>query len=481
MNLKRDLPSPASLPSAMRRLRIAEPLVMLLTILQWVVLASLTGSLIGVGCAVFLHVLFMTEGRAYDLPRWLYFLILPLGGLLNGLLMNYGYRIYPGKVEDDPIVAVNQNVGAIPFRTFWIKPLAAIITLGCGGSAGKEGPCSHIGASVAAAVGRVLGLNAEMRKRLVACGVSAGFASVFGTPIAGAIYGVEMLAIGQVRHDFLFPGVLAGVIAYEVALKLGVTYPSYAVQFPDMFSAVVFMKTVILGMACGLVGLLLIESVQRTQRGVKSLRRRFALWPPLFPVIGGFLVALCVVWMPTDYLGLSQPVMERALSGEAIPLSGFWWKIILVSLTLGSGFYGGVVTPQLVIGAVAGAAFAPLLGLPVALGAAIGIASVLASTSNAPIAALVLGIELFGSVAPLYLAGATLAAYLIIGHRSIYPQQAIAFSKSSWIFAPPGSQVGQKNVRISDQLLGLLGSRRKQQHLRVESEPAATPEDKKSD
>src|SRR5574337_2060144 len=98
----------------------------------------------------------------------------------------------------------------------------ALITLGCGGSAGKEGPCSYIGAGVAAGVGRALQLNAELRKRLVACGVSAGFASVFGTPIAGAIYGVEMLAIGRIRHDFLFPGIIAGVTAFQVSKYMGV-------------------------------------------------------------------------------------------------------------------------------------------------------------------------------------------------------------------------------------------------------------------
>src|SRR5699024_11644632 len=123
--------------------------------------------------------------------------------------LHYGCRVSRSGFNASPIGAVNKQQGKMPFRTLWIKPLAAIITLGCGGSAGKEGPCSHIGASFAAGIGRIFHLNKELRKRLLARGVSAGFASVFGTPIAGAIYGVEVLAIGRIRHDCLFPGRVA--------------------------------------------------------------------------------------------------------------------------------------------------------------------------------------------------------------------------------------------------------------------------------
>ncbi|HET6905409.1 MAG TPA: chloride channel protein, partial [Rhodanobacteraceae bacterium] len=211
----------------MRRFHFAEPLVMLATVVQWLVLSIFTGAVIGAGCTIFLRILFATAGRAYAAPLWLQMSLLPIGGLANGLLLHYGYRLSRSGYKDNAIVAVNEQHGRMPFRTLWIKPLASLITLGCGGSGGKEGPCSHIGASIAAGIGRVLHLNPEMRKRLLACGVSAGFASVFGTPIAGAIYGVEMLAIGRIRHDLLFPGIVAGVTAFEVSRHLGVPYPVY--------------------------------------------------------------------------------------------------------------------------------------------------------------------------------------------------------------------------------------------------------------
>ncbi len=433
----------------MHRLSPAEPLVMLATIALWLLLAMLTGALVGTGCSIFLGALFMTEGRLYAAPWWLLALALPLGGLLNGVLLHYGYRIDRSGLSDGPIIAVNEQHGRMPLATLWIKPVAALVTLGCGGSAGKEGPCSHIGAGVAAGVGELLRLDAELRKRLVACGVSAGFASVFGTPIAGALYGIEMLAIGRIRHDFLFPGVVAGVTAYVVSRFWGVPYPQYHVAFDARFTELLFLKTVLIGVACGVAALVFVEFFNLARRVFARLGQRLALWPPLLPLAGGVVLALLLLTVPTDYIGLSLPLMDRALQGESMPWLGFVWKALLVAITLGSGFYGGIVTPQFVIGAVAGGAFAPLLGMHPAQGAAVGLVAVVASASNAPLAAVLMGIELFGGDSTLYVAGACAAAYLMIGHRSVYPAQQIAYAKSAWIVAPADQPVEHEKVQLS--------------------------------
>lgn len=446
----------------MRRLSPLEPLVMLGTVVQWLVLAMATGALVGSACSVFLGALFKTEGRLYDAPWWLLALLLPLGGLANGLLLHYAWEQRRGGLHDEPIAAVNEQAGRMPLATLWVKPVAALITLGCGGSAGKEGPCSHIGAGVAAGVGRALRLNAELRKRLVACGVSAGFASVFGTPIAGAVYGVEMLAIGRIRHDFLFPGIVAGVTAYVVSRFWGVPYPAYHIDFTATFTLWLFLKTVLVGVLCGLAALCFVELYTGVRRAFAWLRRRTGLWPPLAPMLGGLLLAALVLAVPTEYLGLSLPLMERALSGEAMPALGFFWKALLVALTLGSGFYGGIVTPQFVIGAVAGGACAPLLGLAPAQGAAVGLVAVVAAASNTPVAALLMGVELFGAGSVWYVAGACAAAYLVIGHRSVYPAQHLAYAKSAWIVAAPDLPVGQEKVQLSWGLLRWWSDRMRQ-------------------
>ena len=437
----------------MRRLSPAEPLVMLATIGLWLLLAMLTGALVGTGCSLFLGVLFLGEGRLYDASTGLLLVVLPLAGLLNGLLLHYGYRLDRSGLRDAPIVAVNEQDGRIPLVTIWIKPVAALITLISGGSAGKEGPCSHIGASVAAAVGRVLRLDPELRKRLVACGVSAGFASVFGTPVAGAIYGIEMLAIGRIRHDFLFPGIVAGVTSFVVSRFWGMPYPEYRIAFDPSFTQLLFLATILIGVLCGIAASWFVELCTLVHRFFLWLRTRLALWPPLLPVLGGIALALLTVVAPNDYLGLSLPVMDRALQGEAVAWSGFLWKILFVALTLGSGFYGGIVTPQFVIGALTGATFAPLLGMAPAQGAAVGLVAVVASASNTPVAAVLMGIELFGAGATLYVAGACAAAYLMIGHRSVYPAQQIAYAKSAWVSAPAHQRVGEEKVQLSFGLL----------------------------
>lgn len=432
---------------------LIEPLVMLATVLQWLVLSVLTGALVGTCVSAFLIALFFFAGHTFGAPLWVQMTLLPAAGLANGLLLYYGYRLNKTGLSDNVIDAVHNQRGLMPLRSVLIKPVAAIITLACGGSAGKEGPCSHIGASVGAGLGQLLHVNAELRKRLVACGVSAGFASVFGTPIAGAIYGVEVLAIGRVRHDFLLPAIIGGVTAFQVSQFWGVPYPDYQIPFLDHFSEWLFIKTVLIGVFCGLAARLYVDSVHLSQRLFKRLQQKLHLWRPLVPFIGGCLLAVLIIWLPDDYLGLSLPIMERALNGDAMPYLGLVWKSLLVAITLGSGFYGGVVTPQFVIGAVTGNAFAHLFGISPALGAAVGLVAVMAAASNTPVAAIIMGVELFGGNGLLYVAGASMSAYLLIGHRSIYPSQQLVFSKSSWMQVRPNLPVGQEKVHLSYGLL----------------------------
>lgn len=437
----------------MRRFQIIELVVMFVTILQWLVLATVTGVLVGSLCSLFLKILFMAEGRLYDASLWSLALILPLSGLVNGVLLHYGYLRVPAGLHDEPVIVVNEQAGRMPLSTLWIKPVAALVTLVGGGSAGKEGPCSHIGAGIAAAVSQLLRLNVELRKRMVACGVSAGFASVFGTPIAGAIYGIEMLAIGRIRHDFLFPGIVAGVTAYVTSCFWGITYPQYAINFEATFTQLLFLKTVAVGVLCGLAALCFVELRSYVQLIFNRLRTRFSLWPPLLPVLGGMLLVGCCVVVSTDYLGLSLPLIDRALQGETMPITGFFWKALFVAITLGSGFYGGIVTPQFVIGAVAGGACAPLLGLSPEQGAAVGLVAVVAAASNTPIAAVLMGVELFGADSIWYVAGACVSAFLMIGHRSVYPAQRLAYAKSAWLVATPNLPVGQEKVQLAYGLL----------------------------
>lgn len=435
------------------RLGFIEPAIMLATVIQWLVLASLTGLVVGMGVSLFLLALFSLAGQSFGLSLWLQMTLLPLAGLANGLLFYYGYKLNQSSLKDSILIAVHQQAGRLPFKTFLIKPVAALITLAAGGSAGKEGPGSHLGASLASGLGLALRVNPELQKRLVACGVSAGFASVFGTPIAGAIYGVEILAVGRVRHDFLLPAIIAGITAYQVSVWMGVPYESFNIAIIDTFSQWLFVKTILVGVLCGLAARLYVDLFHFSKKQFLWLQTKLRLWPPLTPALGGCILAVLLTVLPSGYFGLSLPIMNQALAGENIAFIGFVWKALLVAITLGSGFYGGVVTPQLVIGAVFGSALSGLFNIDPTLGAAVGLVAVLAAASNTPIAAILMSVELFDGGSLLYVAGAAMAAYLIIGHRSIYPDQQLAYAKSSWIKITPDLPIGHEKARLSYGLL----------------------------
>ena len=427
---------------------------MLATVVQWLVLATITGAVVGSGTSLFLHGLNFFTSQTATVPLWLQMALLPAGGFLNGLLLHYGYRLNKTGLKDSVIEAVHKQAGRMPFKTMVIKPVAAIITLASGGAAGREGPCSHLGGSLASGIGRIFRLNSELQTRLVACGVSAGFASVFGTPLAGAIYGVEVLTIGRIRHDFLFPAIVSGVVSFEVSKWWGVPYTFYHLLPLPEFSEILFLKTIAIGIVCGIVAWVFVDMIALARGIFLRVGVRLRLWPPLLPVMGGLLLAALILVVPTKYLGLSLPLISQALEGETMPYLGFLWKTLLVAITLGSGFYGGVATPQFVIGAIAGNAFAPLFGVSPSMGAAVGLVAVVAAASNTPIAAILMGVELFGgSLGAVYVAGPCIAAYLIIGHRSVYPDQLVAYPKTSWLRFRPEMALGDDKVHLSYGLL----------------------------
>jgi H+/Cl- antiporter ClcA len=435
------------------RVNYIEPVIMLATIARWLMLAIVTGAIVGSGVSLFLSGLFHLSEHTAHVPLWVQMALLPLAGILNGLLLHYGYRNAGGIAKDSVISAIHTRSGVMTHRTILIKPVAAVITLAFGGSAGKEGPCSHIGGTLASWFGQLIRLDAEMQKRIVACGVSAGFASVFGTPLAGAIYGVEMLVIGRVRHDFIFPAIIAAITSFEISRFWGISYDHFPLDISSAFSSFLAVRIMMIGVMCGLVSWLFIEILDKTRRAFASVQRRFGIWPPLMPLIGGLVLAALVLVIPTDYLGLSLPLMDDAMHGKDVAFLGFLWKALLVAVTLGSGFYGGIVTPQFVIGALAGNAFARLMGVDPALGAAIGMVAVVAAASNTPIAAILMGFELFGSSAGPYFATACVTAYIVVGHRSVYSGQLVAYSKSPWLRYAPNQPLDTSKIHVSYSLL----------------------------
>ena len=345
------------------------------------------------------------------------------------------------------IAAVHERSGRIAWKVAPVKLLATVVTLAFGGSVGKEGPCAQIGASLTSFFADLLRLSDEDRRRLVICGISAGFASVFGTPLSGALFGIEVLYLGRIEYAVLFPSLLAGIVGHLVC---GARAPVPALH--DVASALtsgeLLCLALLAGAAFGLAALLLIETMRGLGRLTKPLAERR---PYLLAAAGGVLLFGLYSVAGPAYAGLGSRTIEGVLAGtETVALGAFLLKILATSMTLETGGSGGIVTPIFFIGVTAGAALARILHMPQGLLASFGLVAVLAAAANTPIAAAVMGMELLPSSEGVYAALAAGTAFLVVGHRSVYASQKIGLSKSAGLDVTmdvPIGRVGAPRIR----------------------------------
>ncbi|MBN2251347.1 MAG: chloride channel protein, partial [Candidatus Altiarchaeota archaeon] len=269
------------------------------------------------------------------------------------------------------------------------------------------------------------------------CGISAGFAAIFGTPIAGAIFGVEVLVVGGLLYDVLLPSFIAGIVSYHTASALGVLYLKHNIGFVPVFSSTFFIEVIVSGIFFGLCSLILIEALNYG----RNLSRRLALWQPLKGFLGGVILIFLTLIFSTRYLGLGTDIIEDALNGRGVLWYDFLLKTVYTSITLNFGGSGGIITPTFYLGATSGALFADVFNLDIATFASIGFVSLLAGAANTPIAASIMATELFGPEIAPYAAIACIVSFLISGHRSVYPSQFLAMKKSASIDVEIGGEI----------------------------------------
>lgn len=443
--------------------RFIEQITLLASVIKWTCYASVVGILVGFGTSAFLRTLSWTSGQFGRYQD--YYLLLPVTLVVSSVLVS---RLAPdaaGHGTEKVIEAVHQRMGRIPLMVVPVKLVATVITLASGGSAGKEGPCAQIGAGLASAFGELLRLEDVDRRKLVICGISAGFATVFGTPIAGALFGVEVLVLGQVLYDVLFPSFVAGIVGFHVASRLGVIYPHPIASVIPQVSGWSFAEMIMLGIWCGLIALTFIEVMRLGNRLFTRLD-----WPPVAKALlgGGLLVVIGKV-ISSRYLGLGLDSMEAGLNGTVLPAEAPFVKAIATAITLGCGGSGGVVTPIFFIGTAAGNLFASLFHEPlVATFSAIGMVAVLAGAANTPIAASVMAMELFGAGIAPHAAVACMVSFLIVGYRSIYPSQLLGMQKSTSLKVTTGKPLAEFDGATIDHrgasLSGLVGRGIKKMH-----------------
>lgn len=418
-----------------RLLNKLEQIPICIYLLKWLLITLIAGALIGTTSTLLLVSLdWATTYRESNL--WL-ITLLPVAGFAIGLMYHYwGKSVVKG--NNALIEEIQSPKGVIPLKMAPLIYLGTVITHLFGGSAGREGTAVQMGGAIADQFTRLFRLKERDHRIMIIVGISAGFASVFGTPIAGAIFALEVLIIGRMRYDSILPSFLAAIFAHLTCHLWGIEHTQYSISYVPELNIVNILLTLIVGILFGLAAMLFSKSVRFWGRLAKDKIQ----YAPFRPLIGGIVIALAV-WLigTTKYIGLGVPTIVDAFSTQQ-EWYDFLAKILFTTFTIGVGFKGGEVTPLFFIGATLGSALFGVIPLPMALLAGMGFVAVFSGATNTPIACSLMGIELFGIESGIYIALACVVAYLFSGHTGIYGSQIVGSPKHLLYSRKKGEKVG---------------------------------------
>lgn len=395
--------------------------IMLVT-LKWIFICALTGIFSGSASAFFLVALdWVTQYREHN--NWIIWL-LPIGGLIIGL----GYYYWGKSVVKGNNLLLEEYENPqkiIPFKMAPLVLFGTLITHLLGGSAGREGTAVQMGGSIADQFTKLFQLDSSERKTILILGISAGFASIFGTPLAGALFALEVVYFSKINFKSIVLSFLVAYIAYFTVELWHVNHTKYTIPFVPEISFITLIWILLVSFLFGLAAMLF----SRSTHFWGYLFSKTISFPPLRPFVGGCFIALAVYFMgTTKYIGLGVPMIVDAFS---IPNASydFLLKILFTGFTLGAGFKGGEVTPLFFVGATLGSALSLIVPLPIALLAGMGFVAVFSGATHTPIACTVMGMELFGLESGIFIGIACLIAYFSSGSVGIYNAQIVRGAK----------------------------------------------------
>jgi H+/Cl- antiporter ClcA len=360
--------------------------------------------------------------------------LLPVAGFAVGwIYLRIGQSVEAG--NNLLIDEVHQARRPVPLRMAPLVAVGTVVAHLFGASVGREGTAVQMGGALSDQVSQRLRLHPEDRRTLLMAGIAAGFASVFGTPLAGAVFALEVLAIGRLPLRAFPPCLLAALLADRVGLAWGVHHTHYPLTAIAPIGVHSLLAVIVAGALFGLVAM----TFARTTHALGRFMARRIPYAPLRPVLGGVVVAVAVTALDAwRYVGLGIPAIVDAFQQPAG--WDFVGKMAFTMVSLGTGFKGGEVTPLFFIGATFGNALAPLLDLPLPMLAGLGFVGVFAGAANVPIVGTIMAMEMFGPDIVPFAVLACFASYLCSGQAGIYAAQRIGAGKYRLLRGRPAAR-----------------------------------------
>lgn len=388
---------------------------------KWIFLAIITGLIVGGSSSAFAGC--VREATAFRNSHLWIFMLLPISGVLIVFMYRKMGRDDRGTNQ---VLSTIKSKDDVPLRSAPLIFVSTILTHLTGGSAGREGAAIQFGGSIGNQIGRIIKLDEADHHVIIMCGMSAAFAAVFGTPMAAAVFAMEVVSVGVMYYTALLPCVIASLIASKFAAGIGV-HPElfHVTQIPEL-TVENGIKMAIIAAGCGLLSILFCIALKWTA----IFYDRFLKNPYIRVVVAALVVIVITIFLNTsDYMGAGSNLISRAIeNGQARPLD-FFWKLILTTITMRAGFRGGEIVPSFCIGATFGCVAGSIFGISPSIAAACGMVALFCGVTNCPITSMLIAFELFGFSGVSYYLIAIAISYALSGYYSLYKDQTIVYSK----------------------------------------------------
>ena len=397
------------------------------TLIKWLIIASCIGVLVGAVASVFGHTLIVVNDFRAAHP------MIILGLPLAGLAIVFLYQFFKNTNDhgtNTVILSIRKSKG-IPTRMAPLIFISTVITHLFGGSAGREGAAIQLGGSIANRIGKTIKLNENDQHIIVMCGMSAGFSALFGTPLAAALFSLEVISVGIMHYSALVPCVTASMVGHFVAQAFKMPPEVFPVTGVPIIDPALFFKTVLFAALLGGVSIVFCIILHEAEHVFKKYI------PNAYIRIASsacVILLLCLLLKTDMYLGSGMGIIEEIFHHGETNKSAFFLKMLFTALTLGAGFKGGEIVPSLCIGAAFGCTVSALFDLPVSLAAACGMAGVFCGVTNCPITSLLISFELFGFEGMPYYLTTVAVSYMLSGYYGLYHAQKIMYSKTETHF-----------------------------------------------